>query len=279
MIQPLINFLKIIRWKNVLIYLFLQFTLYFVIIKKDFNWTDGWFFLVFAMTFFGIFGNIQNNLTDYQVDRHKKEFVPFNQTIYLIWMLIFLVLAFLFAFTGFYMSFKPNLLYVVVSVPVLLSFYNYYLKKIALAGNIIIAFLTALAIYIPLFFSKDIHIAPNIFIFLLTMSFALTLLRELAKDLEDMPFDRQAGYQTLPVINEDFSRVLLGLLSVGMLVLMCYFKTTFNSHSYGILLLLSIIFVIVSFWLLYKKQYEWLTKLYKFWMLIGIIAVIFIAKV
>ncbi len=276
MIQPLINLFKIIRWKNVLIYLLLQFLVYFVVAKKDFSWTDGWFFLMLSITFFGIFGNIQNNLTDYEKDQSKKDFISFNQTTYLILMLIFLVVAFVLGFTGFYMTFEPNLLYAVISVPVLLSLYNYYLKKTPLAGNILIALLTAFAIYIPLKFAKNISLDRHIFELLLGMAFWLTLIRELAKDLEDILFDQKAGYKTLPVLSENLSRYILMFLTLLTPVWLFYFKTYFTGIAFNILLIISILFVFLGFYTLYRKQYEITTKLFKLWMLVGIFSLIFL---
>ncbi len=276
MIQPLINFFKIIRWKNVLIYLLLQFLVYFVVVKKDFSWTDGWFFLVLSITFFGIFGNIQNNLADYEKDRQKKDFVSFNQTAYLIVMLLFLVVAFVLGFTGFYLTFQPDLLYAVISVPVLLSFYNYYLKKTPLAGNILIAFVTAFAIYIPLAFGKNITIDRHIFELLLGMAFWLTLIRELAKDLEDIPFDQKAGYKTLPVLSENLSRYVLLILTLLTPVWLFYFRTYFTGKVFDILLIISVLFTIVAFYTIYRKHDERTTQLFKLWMLIGIFSVVFL---
>ncbi len=276
MIRQLINFFKIIRWKNVFIYLILEFLLYFVVAKKNFSPTDAWLFLVLSMTFFGIFGNIQNNLADYNIDRKKKNFTDFNQTAYIIIMIIFLVLAFLFGFTGFYMSFKPGLLYAVISIPVLLSLYNYFLKKTILTGNLSVAFLTAFAIYVPVAFAKNIQINTQILKLLLAMAFWLTLIRELAKDLEDKEFDKEAGYNTLPVLNENISRYVLIFLTIITAFVLFYFKNYFAGNIFDILLLISSLLTIISIYILYRKQYEKATKLYKLWMIIGIFSVIFL---
>ncbi len=274
--QPLIKFFKIIRWKNVLIYLVLQCLIYFVLAGKHFSITDGWFFLTLSITFFGIFGNIQNNITDYERDLQKKNFTDFNLTIYLIWAILFLVLGFLTGFTAFYMSFEPYLLYAVILFPIILSMYNYYLKKTALTGNLTIALLTAFAIYIPVKFAKNIQINPHILYLLLSMAFWLTFLRELAKDLEDMTLDRKAGFKTLPVLHENFSRYFLMFLSFLTPFLLFYFKTYFNGIIFGILLIVSILITLASIFTIYKKQYENATKLYKFWMIFGILSVIFL---
>ncbi len=278
MTQPLTKFFKIIRWKNVLIYLTLEFLMYFVLAKKSFSPTDAWLFLTLSMTFFGIFGNLQNNITDYETDRQKKGFIEFNLTTYLIWTIIFLVLAFLFGFTGFYMSFKANLLYAIISIPVLLSLYNYFIKKVALAGNLLIAFLTAFAIYVPVNFAKDISINSHILELLLALAFWLTLIRELAKDLEDLKYDHQAGYKTLPVLNENLSCFLLIFLTLLTPAVLYYFKTHFSGIAFSILLIVSTLIGLLGVYSIYKKQYEQTTKLYKLWMLIGILSVIFLTS-
>ena len=278
MTQPLTKFFKIIRWKNVLIYLTLEFLMYFVLAKKSFSPTDAWLFLTLSMTFFGIFGNIQNNITDYETDRQKKGFIEFNLTTYLIWTIIFLVLAFLFGFTGFYMSFKANLLYAIISIPVLLSLYNYFIKKVALTGNLLIAFLTAFAIYVPVAFAKDIQIDSHTLELLLVFAFWLTFIRELAKDLEDREIDKRAGYKTLAVLNENLSRFLLIFLTLLTPAVLYYFKTYFSGITFSILLIVSTLIGLLGVYSIYKKQYEQTTKLYKLWMLIGILSVIFLVS-
>lgn len=259
-----------------MIYLILEFIIYFVLAGKHFSITDAWLFLTLSMAFFGIFGNIQNNIADYERDRQKKDFIDFNITTYLIWNILFLVLGFLTGFTAFYMSFKPNLLYTVISVPLLLSLYNYFLKKIALAGNLTIAFLTVLAIYVPVIFAKDIQIDKHILNLLLVFAFWLTFIREIAKDLEDKNLDRKAGFKTLPVLHENLSRYLLMFLSLATPFLLFYFKTYFDGVTFGILLIISVLIALLSVHTVYKKQYENATKLYKLWMLAGIFSVIFL---
>ncbi len=275
MTQPLIKFFKIIRWKNVSLYLLLQGLLYFVWFKKQLVPSDGWLFLTLSMIFFGIFGNIQNNLADYDRDRFKENFTDFNQTLYFILMLISLIIAFIFGFTAFYLTFAPSLLYAIISIPVLLSLYNYYLKKTPLIGNFMIAFITVLAIFIPLKFTKNLSINNPYIFFLLNMSFWLSLLRELVKDMEDQDLDGRFGYKTLPVINLPFSRFVWTALSIITWGIMFLYKNEFTSNSYHILLLLSAIILSATAYLIYKKQYELSTKLLKLLMLIGIFSIFF----
>ncbi len=84
----------------------------------------------------------------------------------------------------------------------LLYFYSSSYKKMLLAGNIIIALLAALNIFITILFDKtallsmavlSVVTAYTIFAFLLTLS------REIIKDCEDAAGDRAFGANTLPV--------------------------------------------------------------------------------
>jgi len=276
MIQQLIKFFKIIRWKNVVIYILLQVLLYFVLFGQKFQFTNGWFFLTLAMISFGIFGNIQNNLTDYELDKHKKNFVEFNRNAYLIWSIIFGILGGIFGFTAFYLTFKPSLLYVIMLVPVIIVLYNYFFKKWALIGNISIAFTTALAIYIPIAYTKNIDVSNAYFEFLLVMAFWLSLMRELAKDIEDAKIDQKFNYKTLPVLNITLSKYLMVLLSTIVWLIMFSYQNHFSSISYYILLVISALLLIFSLMKIYQNKFETATKILKLLMLIGIFSIFFI---
>jgi geranylgeranylglycerol-phosphate geranylgeranyltransferase len=81
----------------------------------------------------------------------------------------------------------------------LLLFYNRIAQKIPFSGNIIVAFLCAQAVWFPLLSmssSPDLKILwfPSLF------AFALTLSREIIKDMEDLEGDRRVGLRTAPVV-------------------------------------------------------------------------------
>jgi 4-hydroxybenzoate polyprenyltransferase len=277
--RQLINFFKIIRWKNVVIYAILQILLYFFFFKRHFVFSDAWFFLTLAMIFFGISGNIQNNIYDYELDRNKNDFIPFNKTAYTIILIILLIFALIFSFTSFYLTFRPTLLYSVLLIPVLLSAYNYFLKKYPLVGNLTIAFLTAFAIFIPVNYAippENITVEKQkLFYFLLYMAFIINLIREITKDLEDRHLDKVFGYKTLPVIHTGFSKILITLLSFVFLGLILIYRDILGEKTFILLLvssLLSIIFTLIS---IYKKHYKTATKILKFYMLLGYIILIF----
>lgn len=274
--QPLINFLNNIRWKNVLLYLLLQILLYFFLFKQDLQITGSWLFLVLSVLFFGLFGNIQNSIVDYELDSLKSNFVPFNKTIYLIWEIIFLILGLLFGFISLSFDFSLTQLYIIFSFPLLLSVYNYFLKKWPLLGNITIAFLTVLGIMIPFVYAKNFSYEIPVFYFLLKMAFLLTLMRELVKDIEDIPYDKAMGFKTLPVLSLKISLGLLGFLSLLYFYLLFLYKTHLKTYPFVALLVLGLFMLFFMIVFLRQRKYHYTSLLLRLVMLIGYLVVIFL---
>ncbi len=77
----------------------------------------------------------------------------------------------------------------------LLLIYNRRLKSVALAGNLAVSLLCALAIYFPEF----PHL-PHATLPACVFAFLATLTREIVKDAEDVKGDRAAGLRTLPIV-------------------------------------------------------------------------------
>jgi len=274
--QPLINFLNNIRWKNVVLYLLLQILLYFSLFKQDFQITDPWLFLVLSVLFFGLFGNIQNSIVDYELDSLKFNFVPFNKTVYLIWEIIFLILGLLFGFISLSFDFSSTQLYIIFSFPLLLSVYNYFLKKWPLLGNMLIAFLTVLGIMIPFVYAKNFSYEIPVFYFLLKMAFLLTLMRELVKDIEDIPYDKAMDFKTLPVLSLKISLGLLGFLSLLYFYLLFLYKTHLKTFPYVVLLVLGLFMLFFMIVFLRQRKYHYTSLLLKLVMFIGFLVVIFL---
>ncbi len=277
MIQQLINFLKVIRWKNILIYSTLQFLLYFVLFEQNFSFTNGWIFLGLSILSLVIFGNIQNNLIDYELDKNKPEFVDYGKTPLLVWTIIFLILGVIFGFTSFYMTFSPTVLYAILSFPLLLSLYNLYLKKLPLVGNLLIGLVTVLAIYIPVAYTKGIHYQIHAFYFLLIMGFLLTTMRELIKDMEDIYYDKAFGYKTLPIISLKTSIAVYSLLIILFFYFLFRFKPDLNGFIFKTLLVTGILFALVSIKLIKEKYYKELTQIIKLMMIIGFLSLVFLS--
>ena len=274
--RQLIRFYRIIRFKNIFLYILLETLLYFVLFHKHFNLTDGWLFLVLSMICYSAFSNIQNNILDYELDQDKKDFIEFDRKIYLFWSFLFGALGAFFGLIAFNLTENTQLFYALLIVPALILLYNYYIKKWPLIGNLLIAFAITYAIYIPMAYTEGIDIDNPYFRFLLVMSLLLNFLRELAKDMEDAYIDKKFGYKTLPIINMRFSKILLVMLSLlTWLVMYSYINIFNNAYFYA---LITISFILLSFSILqiFKENFELATKSLKMLMLIGVFSIFFI---
>ncbi len=104
-------------------------------------------------------------------------------------------------------------------VVLVLYLYNAYGQGIPLLGNIMIAALCAYVVWLPVQVADslgDLTLLPagttDWIVCYVGLAFAVTLYREIIKDLEDLPGDRQVGQHTLPVVvGEAQARVIAGI--------------------------------------------------------------------
>jgi len=79
----------------------------------------------------------------------------------------------------------------------LLWLYSNRLKREPFIGNLTVAFLTGLAIYLVAFYYQKAELM--VFTYAI-FAFFLNLIREIIKDIEDRPGDRKHGCRTLPIV-------------------------------------------------------------------------------
>lgn len=168
-------------------------------------------------------GNIVNDLVDVDIDRvnHPQRALVRNSLSrrYAITLaVIFNVLAILlaaavnWAVTG-----------VALAVIILLLLYNYWLKRIPLVGNIVVATLASftfitggLAIDEVMTFTLPGPIIPAMY------AFFFHVVREIIKDIQDIEGDRQVGIKTLPQVIGIQKSLLVVLVVFFVLVLLTY---------------------------------------------------------
>jgi len=141
---------------------------------------------------------------------------------------------------------------VIVSVTwVLLFFYSYKLKRVPLAGNLTVAFLTGLAFIYGGVAVNNIQSAfiPAFF------AFMINLIRELIKDMQDVEGDSQLGIKTLPQ-KLGFEKTKIIITSLSALLIAATF-IPFISKIYQIEFFV-IVMVLVNPLLVYiiKKLFE-----------------------
>ncbi len=143
------------------------------------------------------FGYWLNDFLDKERDsiNKVKTFDISNVPTYVIYIHLF-VLAILAAFSGLMLS--SVFLYINLLTLFSLSLYSIILKNIAFLGNVLIAFLSFVSIFMLIFLFPDIDFA--LLFYFATLAGVLTLCRELVKDGEDVEGDKITGAKTVPVV-------------------------------------------------------------------------------
>ena len=160
----------------------------------------------------------------------------------------------------------------------LLWLYSNQLKRQPFIGNLMVAILTGLSIWLINWLYRE----PNTFVIIYSLfAFFMTLIREIVKDMEDMKGDTTFGCRTLPIVwgIRKTKMLLYGILFVFSVAV------TFFNFSYALVpLIFFIMFLLVPMaWLTLRliradtvKEYHHLSQLCKVIMLLGVISMVFV---
>ena len=191
------SLLKLTRFGNLIIIALAQyFTAGFLIGMHTLN--DAQLFLLSLSTILiAAGGYIINDYYDVKIDYiNKPDRVVIGKSITRRYAILFhIALSVSGIVLGFYLSWKiagVNLLSVF-----LLWLYSNSLKRLPFVGNLTVAFLTGLAVFIvDLFYGKD----SSLVVIYALFAFFMTLVREVIKDMEDLKGDHSFGCKTLPIV-------------------------------------------------------------------------------
>lgn len=174
-----------------------------ILLVSDFphkyDWVKSWHFFIMAIStgMIAAAGYIINDYYDQKIDminRPDKVVVGtmFRRRLALLAHGILTILA---IGMGFYLGIKMGAIYLFAAFS--LWYYSNYLRRITLIGNLIIAFLTGLTLLmVPIYFDRN---EPMVYVYSL-FAMAITLIREVLKDIEDLKGDSAFGCQSIPVI-------------------------------------------------------------------------------
>ncbi|MFN7260269.1 MAG: geranylgeranylglycerol-phosphate geranylgeranyltransferase [Cyclobacteriaceae bacterium] len=278
--QLILALFRLTRFWNLAIIAFAQyFTAYFLFQQRVLVFTDFWLFLIVASTvLIAAAGYIINDYYDIKIDLiNKPDRVVIGKTITRRYAIFFHTVI---SVTGVGMGLLINWKVGAVNfVSVfLLWLYSNNLKRLPLIGNLVVAVLTGLSLFLLSFLYEQY--LPLVMTYSL-FAFFMTLIREIVKDMEDMKGDTTFGCRTLPIvwgIRKTKSFLYGTILVFSFLVLWLDYQQLKISWIYFIPLL----FVPMSI-LFYrllkadtKKEFYQLSQLCKIIMLLGICSMIFV---
>lgn len=174
-------------------------------------WATGLTIIVIAATGYWI-----NDVYDFRIDRVNKPhktivngILSVKKVLTAYFLSVFGILLFSVAYLGFYVN-ELGITFINLLSIGLLFWYASYLKRVSVAGNLLVSFLIFLVIILAGYLY---HINMPL-IWAGVFAFEITFIREITKDMEDIKGDLQYNLRTLPI--------QIGLRSTKKVLLVLY---------------------------------------------------------
>lgn len=157
----------------------------------------GFFMMVVSTVMIAAGGYIINDYYDQKIDMINRPDKVVVGTMFRrrLAMLAHLTLTIGAITIGFYLSIKVGVVHIISSF--LLWYYSNQLRRITLLGNLVIAFLTGLTLLMVCVYLQRNEILVYIYSL---FAMAITLIREVLKDIEDVKGETAFGCESLPAI-------------------------------------------------------------------------------
>jgi len=296
------KYLRLIRYQNLLLLAFMQ-----LIFRYGFLKLQGiplalnhfqYGLLVLSTVLIAAAGYVLNDILDQETDYDNRpdstivgrlisEKTAYN---------FYFVLNVLGVAIGFYLSNliqRPGFTAAFIIVSATLYMYSSSLKQMLLVGNIIVALLLSFSVLIiglfdllPATGGDNIKIMGDIFMILIhyaVFAFAINLIREIVKDMEDIEGDYNQGMSTLPIAigTGKTSKVVFALGVITIIVLLLYINVNLMSSQlyyaviYSLLFIVApMIFFVIKIWSAKTKQeFHLLSNVLKWIIFFGILSI------
>ncbi|MDX2282667.1 MAG: geranylgeranylglycerol-phosphate geranylgeranyltransferase [Bacteroidia bacterium] len=245
----------------------------------------------FVITGIAATGYWINDVFDFRIDRINKPrktivnaHLSVKKVLTVYFAANFILMAFSLIFFGFYLN-RINVTFINALSVLMLFVYASWLKRVSVAGNLVISFLTALVLFLAYYVYDRVSLA---LIWAIVFAFEITLIREITKDVEDIRGDLAYQLRTLPIqIGIRSTRhVLYGLYAIFLLT--CWMPVLMMLAVKGLWLwqyaLASVLLVQApAAWIIGKlraaaepEQYSRQSRALKYLMLSGMITLFFL---
>ncbi|MEN2403090.1 geranylgeranylglycerol-phosphate geranylgeranyltransferase [Flavobacterium sp. MC2016-06] len=299
------KFLKLIRYKNLLMLAFMQLLFRYAFLKQQniplalTDWQYG--LLVLSTVLLAAAGYVINNIFDVATDTINKpqdvvigkgisETAAYN---------IYIGLNIVGVAIGFLLSNiiqKPSFASLFILIASVLYFYATTLKQIMILGNFVVAALLSISVLIvgifdifPVTNAENQAQMASLFSILTDyalFAFMINFIREIVKDIEDVNGDYNQGMNTLPVAIgiSRTAKIVLGIAIIPFIVSLLYINTYFVQNNLYIVTLYAFAFVLAP--LLYfivkifgaktQKDFHHLSTVLKLILFFGILSILVI---
>lgn len=296
----MIPFLKLIRYKNLLMILLTMVLTKYALIPNYLSSANLSLFefslLATSIVFIAAAGYIINDFFDIipdKINKPTKTYIPkpFSKKSAII---IYCLLNIVGLITAFYVSDLKDLLsiyWIFVVTVFLLFLYSWKLKKLPIIGNLLVSVLVPTVIFITYQFD-EILITKSDFIksFFLSLTvfyyqvfaFLATFIREIIKDLEDIKGDYKSEFKTLPIVLgiKRTRNLAIGISFIMLFIFFIFLNETIASNLYIFAALIVVVIGIHIYFTHYiwtattKKEFTFLSRLIKIIMFVGILSML-----
>ena len=302
------NFLKLIRYQNLLLLAFMQLIFRYGFLKLQnvpvlLSLADWQYVLLVLSTIcIAAGGYIINNIFDQGTDSENKpdavivgKYISESKaySYYVAFNIVGVAI-------GFYLSNvieKPNFAAIFIIIAATLYMYASSLKQNLLIGNFIIALLTAISVILigvfdllPATHDGNKSMMSLLFKIILTyaaFTFIINFIREIVKDLEDVNGDYNQGMNTLPIVLgvTRTSKIVFGITLLPIIGILYYLNSYLFANNliistiYGLVFVVSpLIYFTVKIWSATKqKDFQHLSMVLKCIMFFGILSIVVIS--
>lgn len=287
-------FLNLIRWKNLLLIVYIQILIKYLFFP-NFSVTTNlnlFYFSIFLLAILCITaaGYIINDILDVETDKINKPSKVFITTVFTKenarkWYLYLNTFGISLGIAISLKIQKPSLSFIFFGTTLLLYYYSKKLKSLPLIGNLTVASLITLNVLLLAIFDVNPTSKNTNYNFVITtiliiafFAFFINLIRELIKDIEDIDGDYKLKMNTLPIlIGRRRTKSIITILCAFSLLLLVFFSTIFASE-YKIISLYTIAFIIIPMFYITlkitkiksKKKLHKISSLLKLVMFFGI---------
>lgn len=300
------NFLKLIRYQNLLLLAFMQLVFRYGFLKLQniplalTNWQYA--LLVLSTILIAAAGYVINDIFDQDTDNENRpdgvivgksisETKAYN---------LYVALNVSGVAIGFYLSNviqKPSFAVIFILIASTLYLYATSLKQMLLLGNIVVALLLSSSVIIigvfdlyPAIDPENQLLIANLFSILLDyaiFAFMINFIREVVKDLEDLKGDSAQGMKTLAIVlgSEKTTKLLFAFGLIPIVLLLMYVNNYFMPNDLFISSIYAFLFVLapliyfnVKIWTAKtKSDFKALILLLKWILLFGILSIVIIS--